>query len=244
MHAAHIGIKTAARCLALALLLLLVGCGGSRKSTHANLPPPPEKDHTVAAPDREPGYEVPKNFKPIWVETGIASWYGPPYHNRRGANGEVYDMHALTAAHRTLPLNSVARVTNLQTGHSTTVRITDRGPFIEGRMIDLSLEAAKQVDVWRPGLAKVRLEVFEAPNPIDRGGRWCVQVGAFGSKSEAGKYKTRLQRRYRSAEVLQFTGPTGEWVRIRVQSDDRTRAEAVLKENPAPQGGAFLVRLD
>jgi rare lipoprotein A len=232
-------------CLAIGFALLLAGCS-SRKSTHAKLPPPPEKESAgqITAPDRETGHELPKAVKPIYEETGIASWYGSPFHNRRGANGEIYDMHALTAAHRTLPLNSVARVTNLQTGHSATVRITDRGPFIEGRMLDLSLEAAKQVDVWRAGLAKVKLEVFEAPNPIDRGGRWCVQVGAFSSKAEASKFRSRLQRRYHSADVLQFTGPTGEWVRIRVLNDDRARAEAVLKENPAPQGAAFLVRLD
>ena len=88
-------------------------------------------------------------------------------------------MHALTAAHCTLPLNSIVRVTNPATGHSVTVRITDRGPFIDGRILDLSLEAAKQVDVWRPGTAKVRLEVYSAPAAIDHGGRWCVQIGAF-----------------------------------------------------------------
>src|SRR5436309_1552552 len=91
--------------------------------------------------------------KPLYTELGLASWYGPPYHNRRGANGEVYDMNAMTAAHRTLPLNSLVRVTNPQTGHSAVVRITDRGPFIGERMLDLSLAAAKAVDVWTAGVA-------------------------------------------------------------------------------------------
>jgi rare lipoprotein A len=217
---------------------LLLGCGHHEKA-RVKVPPPPE-----VAPAEPEGVTVPRHTKPIYVETGLASWYGPPYHNRRGANGEIFDMHALTAAHRTLPLNSVARVTNLQTGHSVTVRITDRGPFIEGRMLDLSLEAAKQVDVWRPGTAKVKLEVFSAPAPIDHGGRWCVQIGAFTDRREATKFKEKLIHRYRSAQVLQFTGPTGEWIRVRVQDDEKHHAESLLREVSAPQGTAFLVRLD
>ena len=91
---------------------------------------------------------IPADAKPLSTETGLASWYGPPYHNRRGSNGEVYNMHAMTAAHRTYPLGSIARVTNLKTGHTALVRITDRGPFIPGRVIDLSLAAAHKLDVW------------------------------------------------------------------------------------------------
>src|ERR1051326_1568082 len=99
-------------------------------------------------------------------------------------------MHAATAAHRTIPLNSVARVTNLANGRSTMVRITDRGPFIEGRILDLSLAAAQEIDVWRPGVAKVKVEVLEAPAPIDSGGRWCVQIGAGASSTD--RKSTRL----------------------------------------------------
>ena len=174
----------------------------------------------------------------------MASWYGEPYHARRTANGETYDKNQLTAAHRTLPHNSLVRVTNVATGSSTLVRINDRGPFIEGRIIDLSYAAARAADVWRAGVAKVRLEVLEAPKPLDTGGRWCVQVGAFTDWSAADRYRERLARRYQNARVIQFTGPTGEWVRIRVTEDDRSRAEQVLRDNPPPQGTAFLVRLD
>ena len=234
-NAFRLGLMGSGMLLATALL---VGCG-HRESARVKVPAPPE-----IAPAESSTATVPRNAKPIYVESGLASWYGAPYHNRRGANGEVYDMHALTAAHRTLPLNSVARVTNLQTGHSAMVRITDRGPFIEGRMLDLSQEAAKQVDVWRPGTARVKLEVFSAPAPIDYGGRWCVQIGAFSDKSEAGKFKERLTRRYHSASVLQFTGPTGDWIRVRVKDDEKEKAEAVMREVTAPQGAAFLVRLD
>lgn len=189
--------------------------------------------------------EVPKNAKPILIETGLASWYGPPYHNRRGANGQVYDMHAMTAAHRTLPLNSIVRVVNLSNDKSALVRITDRGPFVDGRVIDLSLAAAKELDVWRKGTAKVRLEVLEAPSPLEKGGRWCVQIGAFAEEDEALKLKGKLARRYKTAKVLAFGSPVGDyWVRVRVLGDDRRRAEEVLRENETPEGTMFLVRLD
>ena len=174
----------------------------------------------------------------------MASWYGPPYHHRRAANGEIYDQNALTAAHRTLPMDSVVRVTNLETKRAVVVRITDRGPFIEDRIIDLSLAAAKAVDVWRPGVAEVKLEVLSAPAPIAEGGRWCVQIGAFHNEREARKLKEKLQARYSTADVIQFTGPTGEWVRIRPQGDDKLRAQQVAANTHVKEGGVFLVRLD
>ena len=93
----------------------------------------------------------------IYSEEGIASWYGPPYDKRRGANGEIFDKDALTAAHRTLPMNSLIKVTNLSTGQSAILRVTDRGPFVPDRMLDLSLASAKAIGVWRPGLARVRV---------------------------------------------------------------------------------------
>ena len=175
----------------------------------------------------------------------MASWYGAPYHNRRAANGQLYDMNALTAAHRTLPLNSVVRVTNLTTGHKVLVRITDRGPFKEDRVIDLSAAAAKAVDVWRSGTAKVKLEVLETPAPIDRGGKWAVQLGAFERERDARKIQDTLSRRYRSAKVLAFSGPIGDWwVRVRVLNDEKTRAEQVVHDSPAARELTFLVRLD
>ena len=185
-----------------------------------------------------------RNAKPIYVETGLASWYGPPYDKHKGANGEIYDQNAMTAAHRTLPLNSWVRVTNVTTGRVAIVRITDRGPFIEDRIVDLSLAAAKAVDVWRPGTAEVKLEVLSAPAPIAQGGRWCVQIGAFQSEREARKLKEKLQDRYETASVIQFTGPTGEWVRLRPQGDDKHEAEEVASKTHVKEGGVFLVRLD
>ena len=239
--------RTAIAVIALGGLLLLSGCG-HKKSAAARVPPAPTVTPQSKAPEGEPAKPpsepVSRSAKPIYVETGLASWYGPPYHNRKGANGEIYDQNAMTAAHRTLPLNSMVRVTNLSTGHVAMVRITDRGPFIEDRIIDLSLAAAKAVDVWRPGTAEVKLEVLSAPAPIAQGGRWCVQIGAFQSEHEARKLKEKLQDRYEGANVIQFTGPTGEWVRIRPEGDDKRKAEEVASKTHVKEGGVFLVRLD
>ena len=239
--------------------LLLAGCG-ERKHAKLEVPPVPAPEapaqaaseqnaHTAPAPpaSSETSVTVDSNTKylPIlYSETGIASWYGPPYHNRRGSNGEIFDMNALTAAHKTLPLNSMVRVTNLKTGSSTVVRITDRGPFVGDRIIDLSLAAAKAVDVWRPGTALVKVDVLTAPVPIATGGRWAVQIGAFQSPKAAAELKSKLMRRYHTAQVLQFTGPTGEWVRVRVQDDDKKRAQELAHATVTPEGGIFLVRLD
>ncbi len=243
------------------LVLFSVGCG-EKKRTSRTVPPPPTigtsdngtKAETVPQPPVNAGREEPEtkpdefaeyeNNTPIWTEVGYASWYGPPYHNRRGANGEIYDQNAMTAAHRSLPMNSIVRVTNLKTGQKEIVRITDRGPFVEGRIIDLSAAAAKAVNVWRPGTALVKLEVLYAPAAIESGGRWCVQIGAFTRQKDALELKEKLMRRYHTAKVLQFPGPTGYWVRVRVLDDDKKRAQEVAKVINVDEGGVFLVRLD
>jgi rare lipoprotein A len=178
------------------------------------------------------------------VETGMASWYGPPYHNRKAATGEIYDMHQLTAAHKTLPLNSIVRVTNVANGKSVIVRINDRGPFIGSRIIDLSYAAAHEIETWRAGVAKVRVEVLETPKPLNQGGRWCVQIGAFTDAEEATRLKEKLARKYRTANVIQFNGPTGAWVRFRALNDDKSRAVEVANNTKVEEGGVFLVRLD
>ncbi len=181
---------------------------------------------------------------PIYSETGTASWYGPPYNRRRGANGEIFDQNMLSAAHRTLPMGSLLRVTNLANGQSSVMRVTDRGPFVPGRVLDLSVASAKSIGVWLPGTATVRIEVFSTPKPIAEGGRWCVQIGAFQHESKAVQLEQKLQRRYQTANVVEFTGPTGHWVRIRPAGDDKARAIAVQAELQPEEGAAYLVRLD
>ena len=198
----------------------------------------------VADPDlNEPS--VPPGAKPLSTESGLASWYGPPYHNRRGSNGEVYNMNAMTAAHRTLPLGSIVRVTNVKTRHSVLVRITDRGPFIPGRIVDLSLAAARKIDVVQPGVTEVKVELIESPTSVGSAGRWAVQIGSFADEHTATALADHLARRYRTAKVLHFNSPVGDWwIRVRVLNDDRQRAQQLVSETHPSQGSVYLVRLD
>jgi peptidoglycan lytic transglycosylase len=198
----------------------------------------------VTTAPTEPEIAVPSRAKVLYSETGWASWYGPNYHRRKAANGEVYDMNAMTAAHRTIPLNSIVRVTNLKTSDSAVLRITDRGPFVNDRIIDLSKAAAQKLDVYRHGTALVKVEVLESPAPILTGGKWCVQIGGFKNVTDANRLKEKLTRRYHTAKVLEFTSPIGEeWLRVRVAQDDKKRAEELMEETHT-DAGVFLVRLD
>jgi rare lipoprotein A len=245
--------------LAFCGIVFIVGCGHKKQAVYTPPPPPAIQAPTTAAttPSSVPpvaSTPVPSeetedetfvaSHTPIYSETGTASWYGPPYHNRRGANGQIFDQNAMSAAHRTLPMGSLIRVTNLQTGQTAVMRITDRGPFVPDRMLDLSVASAKVVGVWRPGIARVRIDVYAAPKPIDEGGRWCVQIGAFSKEKEAIKLEEHLERKYHTANVIEFTGPTGHWVRIRPLDDDKGRAEEIAKELRPEEGEAYLVRLD
>ncbi len=249
---------------ALVALMLVAGCGHKKQVAYTPPPPPLPVIHpaapaigTAKPPSSVPPAEstaapaettVDEAFvaahAPIYTETGRASWYGPPYHNRRGANGQIFDQNAISAAHRTLPMGSLIRVTNLGTGQTAVMRITDRGPFVPDRVLDLSVASAKEIGVWRPGTAQVRIDVYAAPKPIEEGGRWCVQVGAFSKEKEALKLEEHLEHKYHTANVIEFTGPTGHWVRIRPLNDDRGRATEIAKELKPQEGEAYLVRLD
>jgi rare lipoprotein A len=250
----------------LPVVIALLGSCGHPKQVPMDLPPAPGEQSSVAQPT--PNEEtasvgptrpsatvgnnsdlaeptIPAGTLPLATEIGRASWYGPPYHNRVGSNGRVYNMHAMTAAHRTLPLGSIVRVTNLKTGHTALVRITDRGPFIAGRVLDLSLAAARKLDVYLPGVAEVKVEVMQSPAPLETGGKWAVQIGGFPGQDAATEIADHLARRYRTAKVQRFSSPAGDWwVRVRVLGDDRQRAQAVVAETKTPEGAVFLVRLD
>lgn len=121
---------------------------------------------------------------PGWVEVGIASWYGEDFHGKPTAMGEPYDMYGLSAAHKTIPLGSKVRVTNLDNGRQVVVPVIDRGPFVGDRVIDMSYGAARQLDMVECGLARVRIEVLELP-PNFCGGRYTLQFGAFSVKDNA-----------------------------------------------------------
>jgi rare lipoprotein A len=173
----------------------------------------------------------------------MASWYGPSGH--RSADGSAYDGKGMTAAHKTLPLGTVARVTNLVNGESVMVRITDRGPFSHGRVLDLSESAAKQIDLYRMGVARVKIEAY-ANATASASGKWCVQTGAFKSEQDALDLKSALTRRYVGSRVIEFASSTGYWVRIDPARHDHADAAAILDwiGKPDPNVVPYIVRVD
>lgn len=187
-----------------------------------------------------------------YVEQGIASWYGAPFHGRRAANGEVYDMNQPTAAHRTLPFGSMVRVTNLDNGRQTEVRITDRGPFIDGRIIDLSFAAARSVDMVGAGIARVRLELLSvadrpgAPGTAATTGDFTVQVGAFTQRGNAERLRDQLTPRYAPIFIQDYDAPNGYFYRVRVGREPTQQgAEQLAAELRMQQRlDTFVVRLD
>lgn len=135
-------------------------------------------------------------------EQGVASWYGAPFHGKRTSSGAIYDMHGFTAAHKTLPLPSLVRVTNLETGRSVVVTVNDRGPFVKNRLIDLSYAAAKELGIVESGTGRVDVEALVAANTPTTGAvtpgpvpaqRLYMQVGAFSDEANASRFKTNLE---------------------------------------------------
>jgi rare lipoprotein A len=212
----------------------------SESAPPARIAPTPAPPGGVSADD----LRYVKTHRPILTEEGLATWYTAPYKGRKAANGQVFSDHALTAAHRTLPMGSLIVVTNLTTGQSSPMRITDRGPFVEGRLLDLTIASAQATGVYRAGTANVRVDVYRTPKPIDTGGRWCVQIGAFKSERKANKLKAQLKRKYPGSSVIDFPGEDSYWVRIRPEGDNREQAELIASRLHPAQGEAFLTRLD
>ena len=209
------------------------------KPSPSHIAPTPAPPGGVSADD----LDYIQTHKPILTEEGLATWYTAAK-GRQSANGQLFSDHSLTAAHRTLPMGSLIVVTNLTTNQSSPMRVTDRGPFVDGRILDLTIASAKATGIYRMGTAEVRLEVYRTPKPIDTGGRWCVQIGAFTSQRKANKLKAQLLRKYPGANVIEFPGEDSYWVRIRPEGDDRKQAERIARKLHPAEGNAFLTRLD
>ena len=208
--------------LGLLLLLLLAGCGKRRLL----VPVPGAPDLRVARSE-------------IF---GIASWYGHPFHGERTSNGEVYDMDGMTAAHRTLPFQTVVRVHNLDNGKKTQVRVNDRGPFVKGRIIDLSRAAAQKIDMVRPGTARVRLEILRIEAVVES---LAVQVGSFTRKSRAHALKRKLEGDYDPVTVSLFRTSRGVFHRV-LAGDYPSRKKAREALNSLRSKGleGFVTRRD
>ena len=214
-----------------AVALLLAGCAHKK---HARIPPPPAAPRAPAAAPQIGS-----------TETGIASWYGYPYHGRPAADGEIYDMEQLTAAHRTLPFQTWVRVFNLDNSKTVDVRITDRGPFIDGRIIDISRAAARTIDMIGPGTARVRVEIISAPSTV-AAGVFAVQVGAYRDRSNAERVRADMAARYGSARVVLRDGNPPMW-RVLVGSEateDGANGLSNRIREESHEKNAFVVRLD
>lgn len=179
------------------------------------------------------------------IETGVASWYGHPYHGRHAANGEVYDMEKMTAAHRTLEFGTWVRVHNLDNSKTVDVRITDRGPFVNGRIIDLSRAAARRIEMIGPGTARVRIEVIDQPpHAVEEDIHFAVQVGAFRNADNANELMREMKELYGHAELTTRDGDPSLW---RVIVGNRLTQEAAkgLAERIRNEAGpAFVVRVE
>jgi rare lipoprotein A len=213
--------------LALVMLLLVTGCAKKKRMPVSAAAPRP------AAAMPHIGDE----------ETGIASWYGYPYHGRRASDGEIYDMEKLTAAHRTMPFGTVVEVRNLANDLTVSVRINDRGPFVDGRVIDLSRAAARQIRMLGPGTANVRLRVVALPESVPDG-YFAVQVGAFRERANADHRRKEMEERFGSARLVVRDGNPALW-RVLVGHETTAEGAAALAGRVKKAAGpAFVVRVD
>jgi rare lipoprotein A len=199
---------------------------------------------SCAVPERKPasfpGYPEPYKIDKRWYqplkhargfrERGVASWYGKEFHGRKTANGEAYNMYALTAAHKTLPLGTYVRVYNLNNGKTVDVRINDRGPYVHGRIIDLSYEAAERIGLVGPGTAPAEIVALGSLEETVVGGKvqytlvhrdyyvgdFTIQVGAFKYKENAVRLRNKLSETYKNAHIVVYESPKGTFYRVQV----------------------------
>lgn len=244
-------------CALLLLVLVLSSCGGGHTTRVI------ETRETRELKGWEKPYEVDgQRYDPLrdhqgFSQRGIASWYGDKFHGRKTSNGEIYDMYAMTAAHKTLPLGVYVRVTRLQNGRSIIVRVNDRGPFVAGRIIDLSYAAADKLGITDAGTAPVQVQAlgyketdrgtisYRPPTSYDAGS-FAVQVGAFSVRDNAYRLAARLRNSYGKADVQTALVNGRQMYRVRV-GDYRSleRAEqAVLDFSGSGYPGSFVVAFD
>lgn len=200
-----------------------------------------KKKHIPAARARLPRTQPGPIVSP---EFGLASWYGHPYHGRPAADGEIYDMEQLTAAHRTLPFGTWVRITNLANQKLVDVRIIDRGPFVDGRIIDLSHAAAREIEVIGPGVAQIRLDVLSTPPLRSQAAWFAVQVGAFRERSRAEGLRMNLAEEYGTAQVIMREGNPPLWRVLAGREASEDQAGALADRLRSEVGPAFVVRLD
>ncbi len=243
----------------LGLSLLAASCG-----THRHRAPTPGAYHGLST-------QRPYKVNGIWyyplpsakgyVEKGYASWYGPGFDGKPTACGERYNMWAYTAAHKTLPLGTYVKVTNLDNGKKVIARITDRGPFVSGRIIDLSARCAQCIGSWRKGLARVKVEAVQgateqvvgnstywkpAPVPSFRYGKFAVQIGAFLNEANAYRLRDTMKGQYCRVSTGYNPERPGLWYRVRVGAykDIEVAKSDAKRYSARGYPGAFVIAVD
>lgn len=230
---------------ALLFTCLLAACGAHDRHAYRSDTAAPrrgQKPYTINGERYEPlaSHEG-------FVQSGIASWYGSDFHGKTTSNGETYDMHAMTAAHKTLPLGVYVKVRNRDNGRETVVRINDRGPFVAGRVIDLSYSAAKDIGIVGSGTAPVRIEalgylddaaiakgktVYRAPASYDKGS-FGIQVGAFENPENARRMAESIKQRYGISSIQEAVVNGARFYRVRAGNYSSLKeAEQVLERSP------------
>jgi len=234
--------------------LLLSACGGKK-------PPTAPQGGKVKA-TQKPYMVLGKRYEPLqthvgFTQEGIASWYGKDFHGKKTSNGEIYDMHAMTAAHKTLPLGVFVKVRNRENGEETVVRVNDRGPFVKNRIIDLSYSAAKKLGVDAKGTAPVRIEAlgyratgasgesYSAPENYDSG-NYSVQVGAFKDQQNAKRLSEEMKKLHGYSEVKSAMVNGEQFYRVQAGVFTSLQAAEEAEQRFAEQGypGSFAVALD
>jgi len=249
-------------CILIGLFLTgtLAGCAAPGKPTTAHR----KSIGGTSAFKRIPATQRPYKINGIWYhplatahgyqKTGIASWYGRDFHGRKTSNGETYNMYGISAAHKTLPMGTHVEVRNLENGRALRLTINDRGPFVAGRIIDLSYGAARRLDIVGPGTAKVEVVAIGTAAPrnpqpgqdaeilasedLNRG-NFAIQVGAFGNRETALRLANALTGKYRSAEVLPSYSPGKQQTLYRVLVGKCTSLKTAESYENALRGEGF-----
>ncbi len=252
-------------------IVCFFGCSPSLDATYGTGHIPPNKSSTYkksTSPYKkklatQKPYKIKgKKYTPIanatgFVQTGKASWYGKKFHGRKTSNGERYNMYAMTAAHKTLPMNTWVSVHNLQNNRKIVVRVNDRGPFVRGRIIDLSYTGANRLGIVGPGTTRVRITALgratsyskktKAPvsfKPVNYWkGNFTVQIGAFKIKTNAESYRYKLSKQYKNAHITPFTDDRGTFYRVRIGGFTNLKDAIAFSEKIITQGfnSAFAV---
>lgn len=237
----------------------LFACGGKKPPVHPQTQAPSQPKLKAS---QRPYTVMGKTYEPLkshigFTQEGVASWYGPDFHGKKTSNGETYDMHAMTAAHKTLPLGVFVKVKNKENGSEAVVRVNDRGPFVKNRVIDLSYAAAKKLGVDVKGTALVRIEAlgyaasgktgdyFAEPESYDTG-NYSVQVGAFKEYQNAKRLSDELNKLFGYSEIRSATVNGGLFYRVHAGKYTSLKAAEEAEKNFSEHGypGSFVVSLD